>query len=237
MRNAADLYLTLMKKSLLDTIYDPERKERLIEGTDWPKRAHSMLSEARMDNVRFCVESVLANGVPGDLMETGVWRGGATIFMRAILEAYGDAERRVWVADSFRGLPPPDAAYPADSGDRLFEHPELAVRARTVRENFRRYDLLDERVVFVQGWFRDTLPACAVERLAVLRLDGDMYESTYIALEALYAKVSPGGFLIVDDYGVLESCRRAVHDFRDAKGITEPIVAIDWTGAYWQRAV
>jgi O-methyltransferase len=68
-----------------------------------------------------------------------------------------------------------------------------------------------------------------------MRLDGDMYESTIQALEVLYPKLSPGGFVIVDDYGALESCRQAVEDFRTAGGIGEPLVRIDWTGVYWQK--
>jgi O-methyltransferase len=226
-----------MKHTLLDTIYDPDHRELLTHDRAWPKRAHSMIGSARMDNVRHCVESVLANNVPGDLMETGVWRGGATIFMRAILKAHGDTARRVWVADSFRGLPPPNAeAFPADLGDLHYRRPELAISLGAVQENFRLYDLLDEQVVFLEGWFRDTLPTCNVESLAVLRLDGDMYESTYTALEALYPKLSVGGYLIVDDYGAIENCRRAVHDFREAHGIEEHMERIDWTGVYWRRA-
>ncbi|MEK6632595.1 MAG: TylF/MycF/NovP-related O-methyltransferase, partial [Nitrospirota bacterium] len=84
--------------------------------------------------------------------------------------------------------------------------------------------------------FRDTLPTAPIERLAVLRLDGDLYESTMEALVALYPKVSAGGFVIVDDYG-LPTCRAAIEDFRLAQGITDPIQLIDWTGAFWQRSV
>ena len=71
--------------------------------------------------------------------------------------------------------------------------------------------------------------------LAVLRLDGDLYESTMDALEALYDRVSPGGIVIVDDYGVLESCRAAVTDFRRRRGITETIYQVDESGVHWQR--
>jgi len=230
-----DAYLDLVRDSLLDRIYDPEGADYLVADRDWPLRAHSMIGLERMDNIRTCVETVLAEGVPGDLMETGVWRGGATIFMRALLEAYGDRSRKVWVADSFRGLPPPDPEqFPVDAGDAHHERDELAISLATVRENFRRYGLLDDRVVFVEGWFRDTLPACGVERLAVLRLDGDLYESTYVALESLYPKLSIGGFAIVDDYA-LPACRQAIHDFRAAQNIDEPLVTVDWTGTYWRR--
>ena len=169
-------------------------------------------------------------------METGVWRGGATIFMRAILAAYDDPTRVVWVADSFAGLPPPDAAaYPADANDRLHLETPLAISLAEVRENFARYGLLDDRVRFVQGWFRDTLPDCPVDRLALLRLDGDMYESTIVALDALYPKLSIGGYLIVDDYGAIPACKQAVEDYRSRNGICDEIHTIDWTGVYWKR--
>lgn len=169
-------------------------------------------------------------------METGVWRGGACIFMRAILSAYGDTQRAVWAADSFQGLPPPNAAeYSADTGDRHHSYsPWLSCSQEEVEENFRRYGLLDERVHFLRGWFKDTLPNAPIERLAVLRLDGDMYESTIQVLNALYDKLSPGGFLIVDDY-YLKPCAQAIHDFRGTRDIQDEIRDIDGMGAYWQK--
>jgi O-methyltransferase len=206
-------------------------------GLDWPAHALSMIGMQRLDNLDHCVRDVLRRGVPGDLIETGVWRGGATILMRAVLKAFGDTERSVWVADSFQGLPPPDAErYPADSGDQHHTFDALAVSIDQVRRNFERYGLLDQQVRFLPGWFRDTLPDAAISRLAVLRLDGDMYESTMVALTALYPRVSPGGYVIVDDYGAIASCRAAVHDFLDRHGVSADLQAIDWTGVYWQRS-
>jgi O-methyltransferase len=111
----------------------------------------------------------------------------------------------------------------------------LGVSLETVQANFRRYGLLDDRVKFLPGWFRDTLPVAPVERIAVLRLDGDMYESTHLALTHLYPKLASGGFLIVDDYGALPNCRRAVEDFRHAHAITDSMVSVDWTGMYWRK--
>lgn len=209
-----------------------------LDGRDWPPTGESMVGLKRLDNLQFCVEDVLARNVPGDLMETGVWRGGASILMRAVLKAHGVTDRRVWLADSFEGLPPPDAdKYPHDAGDRLYTFRELAVSLEQVKANFERYGLLDDQVRFLQGWFRDTLPTAPVRRLAVLRLDGDMYESTMDALVSLYPRLSPGGYLIVDDYGCIPACRQAVHDYRDARGIREEIIPVDWTGVYWQRTL
>lgn len=212
-------------------------QERL-QGRDWPAEAETMIGMVRLDNIQHCIETVLRDGVPGDLIETGVWRGGATIFMRAVLAAYGDPSRIVWAADSFEGLPKPDAAKsPLDAGDTAWAFSaELAVSLDAVKANFARYGLLDDRVRFLVGWFKDTLPVAPIERLAVMRLDGDMYESTMDALTALYPKLSPGGFVLIDDYGALPNCRAAVHDFRNRFGITDPIEQVDWTGVFWRRS-
>ncbi len=227
----------LVRRAQLELVHvEPDRTEVRREGRDWPLEAETMVGLKRLDSLQQCVTSVIRNGVPGDLIETGVWRGGSSIFMRAILKAYGDTSRKVWLADSFRGLPPPDPArYPVDEGDTLWKYSELAIPMEQVKANFSRYGLLDDQVAFLPGWFRDTLPTAPIERLAVLRLDGDLYESTMEALVALYPKVSAGGFVIVDDYG-LPTCRAAIEDFRLAQGITDPIQRIDWTGACWQRS-
>jgi O-methyltransferase len=213
--------------------YDVQNR---LNGTDWSPMAHTMIGRNRLDNLQSCIQHVLANDIPGDFIETGVWRGGATIFMRAMLKAWGDTSRIVWVADSFEGLPEPDEHnYPKDKGDAHHTYGELAVPLQTVQENFRKYALLDNQVRFLKGWFKDTLPTAPIETLAILRLDGDMYESTMDGLKNLYAKLSPGGFLIVDDYGAVPACKDAVHDFRRDNGISEEIIRIDWGGVYWQK--
>jgi len=211
-------------------------KEREL-GLDWPEHAETMSGLRRLDNVEECVADVVARGVPGDLIETGVWRGGTVIFMRAVLAALDDHERNVWVADSFEGLPKPDVArYPLDEGLDYSGHPELSVGVQQVQANFARYGMLDDRVRFLRGWFRQTLPAAPIERLAVLRLDGDLYESTMDALDALYPKLSPGGHCIIDDYGAIPACRQAVEDYRARHGIVEEIRPVDWTCVHWRRA-
>lgn len=203
-----------------------------VQGLDWPEDAETMIGLVRLDNLHGCAANVIHRGVPGDFMETGVWRGGACIFLRALLAAYGDRGRRVWLADSFQGLPAP--AHPADAGGTLHHFPQLAVSLEAVMANFARYDLLDDQVRFLPGWFQATLPRAPVQQLALLRLDGDMYESTMTALRALYHRVSVGGYLIVDDYGSIPACRRAVDEFRAEHKISAALVPIDWTGVYWQ---
>jgi O-methyltransferase len=140
-------------------------------------------------------------------------------------------------ADSFEGLPVPNPDYPADAGSEFHLFKDLAVPLDEVLENFRKYDLLDGQVRFLEGWFSDTLPACPIERLAVLRLDGDMYASTMDALHHLYPKLSVGGYVIVDDYGAVPACKSAAHDYRYRHDITEAIINIDWTGVYWRKGV
>lgn len=206
-----------------------------LEGLIWPGYADTMIGMKRLNNIQQCVENVLKNNVEGDFIETGVWRGGTCIFMRGTLEAYGDASRKVYVADSFEGLPKANPVkYPADEGDRHHTYTVLAVSKEEVENNFRRYGLLDDRVVFLKGWFKDTLPTAPIEQLAILRLDGDMYESTMDALTSLYPKLSKGGYCIVDDYA-LKGCQRAVDDFRRENDISSELRQVDWTGWYWVK--
>jgi O-methyltransferase len=243
------LYLDLLKRTLTRYTFEdetivPETREhtsldhdRRLDGRDWPVHAETMVGMVRLDNLQTLLETVLAEEVPGDVIETGVWRGGASIFMRGVLAAHGDRTRTVWLADSFQGLPPPDEEhYPADRGDQLFTIDFLAVSLEQVKANFERYGLLDDNVRFLPGWFRDTLPDAPVDQLALIRLDGDMYESTMVALDSLYPKLSPGGFVVVDDYGAIPGCKLAVDDFRAAHGIEAALEQIDWTGVYWRRS-
>lgn len=219
-------------KLVWDRPYDSRAR---LNGEGWPPGAHTMMGIKRLDNLQHCVEDVLRRGVAGDLIETGVWRGGATIFMRAILKAYSVSDRRVWVADSFAGLPPPNPAkYPADAGDQHHTFDLLAVTIDEVKANFEKYGLLDDQVRFLKGWFGETLPSAPINQLAVIRLDGDMYESTMDALSALYPKLSRGGYLIVDDYA-LAGCQQAVSDYREANQIREEIFPVDGCAVYWQR--
>lgn len=208
--------------------------EKRRDGADWPMFGYSMIGTRRLDNLEQCLRSILADQVPGDLLETGVWRGGACLFMKAVLNRFGDKSRTVWLADSFQGLPKPTAAADNEKLDDLTDCDFMKVSQEQVEANFERFDLLDERVQFLKGWFCDTLPTAPIKQLALLRLDGDLYASTHDALNAMYHRVSPGGYIIVDDYGSWNGCRAAVDEFRNAHGITSEMTKIDFTGVYWR---
>jgi demethyldecarbamoylnovobiocin O-methyltransferase len=239
-----------MKKVLAGTVYeDPSHPQNFNpddltyqedirnEGRDWPANAHTMIGIKRLENIQQCVEDVIANNVPGDLAETGVWRGGACIFMRGILRAHDVSDRTVWLADSFQGIP--DVGAEGYAGDRKMalhrRNAVLAVSEDEVRRNFRNYDLLDEQVRFLPGWFKDTLPAAPIDALAVLRMDGDLYVSTWDTLTSLYPKVSVGGYVIVDDYLTCPPCKDAVDEYRTTFDIADELITIDRDGVYWQR--
>jgi O-methyltransferase len=194
--------------------------------------AETMLGTRQLDHMQRCIVDVLARNVPGDLIEAGVWRGGMTIFMRAVLKAHQIADRNVWVADSFAGLPE------VDPGRETFEwrRGDMAVSLETVKNNFSRYGLLDAQVVFLQGFFSQTLPTAPIRRLSILRVDADLYSSTSDVLRNLYPRLSSGGYAIFDDYQNLPDCRRAIDEYRRENGITEEICMIDERAACWQKS-
>jgi len=301
--DAKALYLDLIKRALANILYEDvpswifdrasnkivaaERfhLEHRITGEDSPTTAHTMIGMKRLDNIQFCLEEVLKNKVPGDVIETGVLAGGATIFMRAILKAHKDKRRRVFVCDSFMAQPTvpapklaqwllkaaasvPDKAWqrqlfnilqtvnPVKSlphaqnpGDDLVEYamqilqngdkmaiPKRDTSLEGVRANFARYGLLDEQVVFVKGYFSETLPDLDSNALSLIRLDGDLYESTMDSLENLYPKLSHGGYCIIDDFSTLTDCRKAVENYRAKHGITDALQTIDYQAVFWQKS-
>ncbi|PZR56387.1 MAG: macrocin O-methyltransferase [Candidatus Meridianibacter frigidus] len=248
----SELYLDLLKKILTNTLHATEPDVDEIQERFVIQFLHhyiqgpaiSMLPRCRLDNLQACLTDVIARNIPGDCIETGVWRGGAAIFMRAVLRTYNEADRLVWVADSFEGLPEPDAerfpreakAYHGAMMRKAFDH--LAASLEEVQANFKAFGLLDDNVRFLKGWFKDTLPKAPIERLAVMRLDGDYYESTMDALTNLYDKVSIGGYVIIDDYGEdsWTYCRQAVDEFRKLRGISDPMVQVDRPCFFWRRS-
>ena len=206
-------------------------------GMDWPLHGLTMVGLRRLDDLQDCVESIVRDHVPGDLIEAGCWRGGASLLMRATLDSLGANERTVFVSDSFEGFPQADgdlaAAY--DLSVDLAGVDFLAVPLEEVQATFARFGY-QSGVAFVPGFFQDTLPSLAQRQWSLIRLDGDTYDSVMVALRSLYARLAVGGYLVVDDYLSLDQCREAVEDFRREHGIREPVEEIDWCGARWRRA-
>jgi hypothetical protein len=200
--------------------YDPGKRD---EGMDTHPEAETMSGIKSLNHLQRCVIDVIRRGIPGDLIETGTWRGGACILMRAICRVYQQTDRTIWAADSFQGHPPTNPAlYPADQRPGLWR-PFYQVPLDQVKKNFERYGLLGDQVKFLAGWFKDTLPAAPIEKLALMRLHGDLYESTMDSLVNLYPKLSAGGYVIVGDYILLAS-KAAVTDFRASRNITSPLL-------------
>jgi O-methyltransferase len=250
MIDCRELYLDLMIKVILNLIYeDPcdlgwehEANGKFhyssrVEGRDWPSVAHSMIGYHRMKNIQTLSETIFRENIQGDFIEAGAWRGGACIFMQAILKSYNQTHRNVWVADSFEGLPKPNVnQYPEDEGNDLSVHHQLAVSLEQVKDNFKKYGLLNHNIKFLKGWFKDTLPKANIEKISMLRLDGDYYESTMDSLNNLYHKVVPGGFIIIDDYYAPgQGCPKAVRDFLKENNITITENIIDGHGIYWRK--
>lgn len=231
-------YITLLKKNLTDSLRMDSSSldfKLLKDGLNWPIHAETMVGFKRLNNLHYCITETIKNNIEGDLIETGVWRGGSTILMNALLKAYKINNKKVWVADSFEGLPPPSVTYPEDDDSKLHLSDALKISIDDVKKNFLRYNLLDDNVIFLKGWFKDTLPNANIEKLSILRLDGDMYQSTIEALEALYHKLSIGGYIIIDDYYAVPACKKAVDFFRVQNNINEKLELIDCTGIYWRK--
>ncbi len=244
-------YLELLKLSLVDlagtsttsvwqdkqgSVMSRDLTEQEIQiravGVDWPRQGLTMVGLHRLDDLQRCVETLVRDGVEGDLIEAGTWRGGASILMRATLNSLGDRDRTLWVADSFDGFPIPDDSHP--DTEELVALGFLAVPMEQVKANFARLGL-DEGLKFVPGLFQDTMPKLTGNRWALARLDGDSYEATWVTLEALYPDLQVGGYLVVDDYGAMPECKRAVDEFREKHGITEELEQVDWTSVKWRR--
>lgn len=226
---------------LIGTASNAEAVQALAHWLDrmHPDRTPDTMSErSTLDHLHDCVDTVLDEEVPGDLIETGVWKGGLTVLMRGVLQAHGAVDRVVWVADSFEGLPEPDPrAALADAIGYFLMEPidRLRIAQDRVESTFRKHGLLDEQVRFLPGWFADTLPSAPIDRLAVLRLDGDWYDSTKCALEALYPRLSPGGFVVIDDYGLPLGCRQAVDEYRQQHAIDEAIQWVNGHVVWWRK--
>jgi hypothetical protein len=195
-------------------------------GMDWPLHGLTMVGLRRLEDLQACVERVVADGVPGDVIEAGSWRGGAALLIRATLDALGD-DRELVVADSFAG-------FPAGDEDASVAHDFLVAPLADVQEAFARLGL-ERGVTFVPGFFEETMAGLAGRSWALVRLDADTYEPTRLALRALYPGLATGGYLVIDDYGSFEGCRRAIDEFRAEHAIEEPLEQVDFTCWRWRR--
>jgi O-methyltransferase len=209
--------------------YSPMKR---AAGKDFPLTGETMIGLVRLNNLQNLFKSIEEDNVDGDCLEAGVWQGGACIFLNALNKIYSNSKRKIWVADSFEGLPP--STHKEDLKYN-WDFDVLKVSLEKVKSNFSKYKLLDNNVKFLKGWFKNTLPNVEFDKLALLRVDGDMYESTMDVLTNLYSKVEPGGYVVVDDYFGIESCERAVNDFIEVNKLNVELIRIDWTGVYWRK--
>ena len=205
-------------------------------GMDWPLHGLTMVGLRRLDDLQRCVESVVRDGVEGDLIEAGSWRGGASLLMRATLDSLGGGDRTLFVADSFQGFPEAsgDLSKGYDLSLDLAGADFLAVPLEEVGASFAKFGL-EQGVEFIPGFFQETLPSMTGRQWSIVRLDGDTYEAIWTGMESLYDGLSPGGYLIVDDYLSLDRCREAIDEYRLQHGISEPIEEVDWTCVRWRK--
>lgn len=244
-----DLYLNTLKGSLTGILLEtpsyadanspdnlvPYNQKSRMGGEDWPAYGYTMVGMHRLDNLEKLGIHLLRQNVPGDFFECGVWRGGASIFMRGFLKAYQSKNRIVHLADSFEGLP---KASTREDNDGWAAMGLLRVPQEAVQKNFQKYGLLDDQVQFHKGFFRNSLPVVRQvfkekrSKISLLRLDGDMYESTMDIFFNLAEFLSPGACIVVDDYCIAE-CKKAVHQFLNMHDLSPKIHIIDWCGAFF----
>jgi len=179
---------------------------------------------------------------PGDVVETGVYTGGtAAIIMRVLME-YDECNRKFFAFDSFQGLPQLDRADTATG--QVYERGhglpgDFAASREDFEANLKHLSAWDDRIRVTKGWFNESIPTVSIEKIAFLRLDGDLYASTITVLRLLYHRVMSGGIVYVDDYGSFAGCKAAVDEFRSEHGIESPMHEVDEGGrrfeAVWWR--
>lgn len=217
--------------------YDPERRRA---GRDWPLFGYTMTGDLRVEALRKVIEDALKNNVVGDFIELGVWRGGTSIMAAAVFKAYKQTNRKVWVCDSFEGLP--EAAEGLADKNYWSQMSYLKVSKEQVMHNFQKYGLLNDNIQFVKGFFFDSLPKLRHQqlhsgwKLSILRLDGDMYESCLDSIFNLYEFLSVGGYVIIDDWNIPE-CNEAINEFLRTHSLVPNIVRIDKSAVYWKKEI
>lgn len=232
---------------LTDTVNREWNPEILPSTTD----ALTCMPPSHVHNLMYCCASAMLQRIEGDFFEAGVWRGGGAIAMASVLMDYPHeaAKRKVWLADSFAGMPLPEERYPSDSGSRW--HPGtlrldgrgewLVIDEHDVRESLQRFKIPDEMVRFRVGFFSHLSQGPLPSSIAVLHLDSDMYASTYQALQVLYPLVSVGGYVVEDDYQNpgFSTSREAVRDYMSSNNCEEAIYRVEGPhafAAWWRKS-
>ena len=201
------------------------------------KPGYSMLSTIRLLTLYQLVKEVQLQGLKGDIVECGVWNGGACAIMaKSYQDAGGRNERSIWIFDSFEGLPPPgerDGESVAKYYFKGFSQGNLD----KVRLIFNKLSVPFDNVKVVKGWVEDTLPKNNLGPVALLHIDTNWYESVKVALDNIYDKIVVGGFIMVDDFFFFEGCRNAVLDFLKERGIEHKvqITKVDRSAVYFQK--
>lgn len=199
-------------------------------GNDWPPLGHTMVGHARLQNIKHAIETCNADGIVGDFAELGVWRGGASIYAKGVITAYGARNRRVLVLDAFESLP-------QYGNHKTF----LETSEVQVKHNFQKYGLLDSNVIFIRGLFRDSLPRFKRRhpgvKIAVLRIDSNFYDSYQDALYYLYELVPVGGFVIFDDVMSHPAVMQCWKDFKNEQGLPEELEQIDDHSAFFRKTM
>ncbi|WP_321846911.1 TylF/MycF/NovP-related O-methyltransferase [Paraburkholderia bannensis] len=223
----------------------PEKLADILKNTKVSRQIHTYVGQKGLDNVEACVRTVLFDDIAGDFLDAGVLRGGIGILMRGILKAADDStSRKIVMADSFDGLPPPsidDSVFDREVWYRFINKTtrynlKCSCDVGSVKSNFEKYDLMDDRVEFLKGWFNETMPTLRSRSFAIVRIDVDWYNSCRDVLDNVYDCLSDGGFVIIDDYK-LQGCHAAIDAFRDERQINDPIEIADAEAGivYWRK--
>jgi O-methyltransferase len=216
-------------RDLAPTSVELHRPAEYIKGVAlWRQvrqQGFTMLGCRRARTLHRLAAFVERHGVPGAIVDCGVWNGGSSAIM-----AHAAPTRTVWAFDSFEGLPKPG---PEDQQAEGWAGSCLG-REDNVREAFRRF-ARGEQVRIVKGWFADTFPRTRdrIGPIALLHADGDWYDSVKLTLNSLYDRITSGGWMVVDDYSIWSGARMAVDEFRSARAITSPLCRAE-ASAYWQ---
>ena len=200
------------------------------------KPTFTMVKSRNLANLFSLVVKVNAMNLPGDIVECGVWNGGASAIMAfACRNSSLPRNRLLWLFDSFEGLPPPG---PKDgtAENKYFFKGMCSGSVSSVEKVFKKLSLSLDNVRIVQGWFNSTLKKAGVHQIAILHIDADWYDSVKYVLDTFYEKVVPGGFVVLDDYGYWEGCDRALNDYLSQHKITGiELKKTESTGVYFQK--